>query len=115
MDCQMDSSVILRSGSETRRFHLACHLKQAEKGKRPSFKFQVSSFQFPIPSFKLCNVTCYQSALSACCAREAIITFFAELEQLFMAAGCRSPLMYCSTSPGLLNVKRRAAAGRQRS
>ncbi|MDD2605365.1 MAG: hypothetical protein RBR20_14615 [Desulfobacterales bacterium] len=153
----------------------------------------------------LCNVTCYQSALSACCAREAIITFFAEvvvnalvsspmdldrmmarlsqpyegskcvylgpegclwrvrpivcalflcdraerevlapapdlqrrwqslrdeaqrfrwpdrpvlfdeLEQRFMAAGCRSPLMYCSTSPGLLNVKRRAAAGRQSS
>jgi hypothetical protein len=148
----------------------------------------------------LCNVTCYQSALSACCAREAIITFFAEvvvnvlvsssmdldrmvarlsqphegarcvylgadgclwrvrpivcalflcdraerevlapnpelqgrwqslrdeaqrfrwpdrpvlfdeLEQRFMAAGCRSPLMYLHTSPGLLNVKRRAAA-----
>jgi hypothetical protein len=64
----------------------------------------------------LCNVTCYQSALSACCAREAIITFFDELEQRFMAAGCRSPLMYLNTSPGLLNVKRRAAAaaaGRQ--
>jgi len=154
----------------------------------------------------LCNVTCYQSALSACCAREAIITFFAEvvinvlasspteldrmmarlsqphegsrcvylgsagclwrvrpivcalflcdraerevlapkpelqrrwqslrdearrfrwpdrpvlfdeLEQRFMAAGCRSPLMYINTSPALLNVKRRAAAaavGRQ--
>ena len=148
----------------------------------------------------LCNETCYQSALSACCAREAIITFFAEvvvnalvstpteldrmmarlsqphegarcvylgpdgclwrvrpivcalflcdraerevlasdpdlkgrwqalraearrfrwpdrpvlfdeLEQRFMAAGCRSDLMYLHTSPGLLNVKRRAAA-----
>lgn len=169
MDCQMDPSVILRSGSETRRFHLACHLKQAGKGKRASFKFPIPNSRFQIFKMSLtpyqiqqrdalpmvrryleqegpaerealcariadylayrrrldrfledhfrhlCNVTCYQSALSACCAREAIITFFAELEQRFMAAGCRSPLMYCSTSPGLLNVKRRAAAGRQRS
>jgi hypothetical protein len=151
----------------------------------------------------LCNAACYQSALSACCAREAIITFFAEvvvnalvsppaaldgmmarlsrphegskcvylgpagclwrvrpivcalflcdraerevlapdpalrrqweslrneaqrfrwpdrpvlfdeLEARCMAAGCRSPLMYLHTSPGLLNVKRRAAAGRE--
>jgi hypothetical protein len=52
MDCQMDSSVILRSGSETRRFHLACHLKQAGKGKRASFKFQVSSFQFPVSNIQ---------------------------------------------------------------
>ncbi len=147
----------------------------------------------------LCNLACYQSNASACCAREAIITFFAEvvvnavestreeldrmaeclarpntgekcvylgpqgclwrirpivcalflcdraerevlepdpdlrgrwqalreqanrfkwpdrpvlfddLEQRFIAAGCFSPLMYLHTSPGLLNVKRRAA------
>ena len=33
---------------------------------------------------------------------------FDRLEQLFMAAGCHSTLMYLNTSPGLLRVKRKA-------
>lgn len=33
---------------------------------------------------------------------------FDQLEQLFMDAGCRSPLMYINTSPGLLRIKRQA-------
>ncbi len=33
---------------------------------------------------------------------------FDRLEQIFMAAGCHSPLMYLNTSPGLLRVKQRA-------
>jgi hypothetical protein len=33
---------------------------------------------------------------------------FDRLEQVFMDAGCRSPLMYINTSPGLLRVKRLA-------
>jgi len=37
---------------------------------------------------------------------------FDDLEQCFIAAGCRSPLMYLHTGPGLLNVKRRAAMAR---
>ena len=33
---------------------------------------------------------------------------FDHLEQVFMAAGCRSPLMYLNTSPGLLRIKQKA-------
>jgi hypothetical protein len=33
---------------------------------------------------------------------------FDRLEQLFMAAGCHSALMYLNTSPGLLRVKKKA-------
>jgi hypothetical protein len=33
---------------------------------------------------------------------------FDDLEQVFMAAGCRSPLMYINTSPGLLRIKQQA-------
>jgi hypothetical protein len=33
---------------------------------------------------------------------------FDQLEQVFMAAGCRSSLMYLNTSPGLLRIKQRA-------
>jgi hypothetical protein len=33
---------------------------------------------------------------------------FDSIEINFMAAGCRSPLMYLNTSPGLLSVKRKA-------
>jgi hypothetical protein len=33
---------------------------------------------------------------------------FDDLEELFITAGYRSPLMYCHTSPGLLRVKRSA-------
>ena len=33
---------------------------------------------------------------------------FDRLEQIFMAAGCRSPLMYINTSPGLLRIKRKS-------
>jgi hypothetical protein len=33
---------------------------------------------------------------------------FDRLERLFMDAGCRSPLMYINTSPGLLRIKRQA-------
>jgi hypothetical protein len=33
---------------------------------------------------------------------------FDQLEQVFMAVGCRSPLMYINTSPGLLRIKQKA-------
>ncbi len=33
---------------------------------------------------------------------------FDRLEQVFMALGCRSPLMYINTSPGLLRIKQTA-------
>jgi hypothetical protein len=33
---------------------------------------------------------------------------FDHLEQVFMGAGCRSPLMYINTSPGLLRIKQQA-------
>ena len=33
---------------------------------------------------------------------------FDYLEQVFMEAGCRSPLMYINTSPGLLRIKQQA-------
>ena len=33
---------------------------------------------------------------------------FDHLEQVFMGAGCRSPLMYINTSPGLLRIKQLA-------
>ena len=33
---------------------------------------------------------------------------FDHLEQVFMGVGCRSPLMYINTSPGLLRVKQQA-------
>lgn len=36
------------------------------------------------------------------------VVLFDRLEQVFMAAGCLSPLMYINTSPGLLRVKQRA-------
>ena len=36
---------------------------------------------------------------------------FDDLERLFIAAGLCSPLMYLNTSPGLLQVKRRAGIG----
>lgn len=185
------------------------HLEAAGAAERDAIWARIADYlayrerldRFLVDHFQhLCNAACYQSALSACCAREAIITFFAEvavnvlvsppadldrmaarlsrphegtrcvylgpqgclwrvrpivcalflcdraerevlapdpdlrerwqslrdeaqrfrwpdrpvlfdeLEQRFMAAGCRSPLMYLHTSPGLLNVKRRAAA-----
>jgi hypothetical protein len=192
------------------------HLDQCGASERDAISARIADYldyrhrleQFLQGHFHhLCNVTCYQNALSACCAREAIITFFAEvvvnalvsspteldrmmaplsrphegtkcvylgpdgclwrvrpivcalflcdraerevlapdpalqrqwqslrdeaqrfrwpdrpvlfdeIEQRFMAAGCRSPLMYLNNSPGLLAVKRRAAAaaGRQGS
>jgi hypothetical protein len=33
---------------------------------------------------------------------------FDQIERVFMAAGCRSPLMYINTSPGLLRIKQQA-------
>jgi hypothetical protein len=33
---------------------------------------------------------------------------FDHLEQVFLEAGCRSPLMYINTSPGLLHIKQQA-------
>ncbi|MEJ2659777.1 MAG: hypothetical protein P8Z73_03490, partial [Desulfobacteraceae bacterium] len=33
---------------------------------------------------------------------------FDHLEQVFLDAGCRSPLMYINTSPGLLHIKQQA-------
>lgn len=33
---------------------------------------------------------------------------FDQLEQIFMDVGCRSPLMYINTSPGLLRIKQKA-------
>lgn len=38
---------------------------------------------------------------------------FDQLEELFMEMGCRSPIMYINTSPGLLRVKRAAGPSRQ--
>jgi hypothetical protein len=34
---------------------------------------------------------------------------FDRLEQVFMEAGCRSPLMYINTSPGLMRIKQHSA------
>ena len=36
---------------------------------------------------------------------------FDDIEEWFLAAGYRSPLMYINTSPGLLRIKRRAGKG----
>ena len=40
---------------------------------------------------------------------------FDDLEQVFIEAGCQSPLMYLNTSPGLLRVKQRAGRIRKSS
>ena len=37
---------------------------------------------------------------------------FDRMETFFLARGCRSPLMYINTTPGLLRIKQRACAGR---
>jgi hypothetical protein len=43
-----------------------------------SFRKEVDSFLLQYFG-KICNLKCYQSRLSACCGREGIITFFADM------------------------------------
>jgi hypothetical protein len=43
-----------------------------------SFREEVDSFLLQYFG-KICNLKCYQSRLSACCGREGIITFFADM------------------------------------
>jgi hypothetical protein len=43
-----------------------------------NFRAEVDNF-FSAHFKKLCTQTCYQSRLSACCSREGIITFFADI------------------------------------
>lgn len=70
------------------------HLKTLPRGERDKLRLMVADyleFRRRVDSFfetyfgSVCDRACYQSRLSACCSREGIITFFADvvINQLF--------------------------------
>jgi len=72
------------------------HLKVQPRGERDKLRQMAADyleFRRRVDRFletyfgSVCDLTCYQSRLSACCSREGIITFFADvvINQLFSA------------------------------
>lgn len=102
---QMDALLMVRRHLETLT---SAELRQfiSETAGYLEFRREVRSFLDDHFS-SVCTRTCFHSRLSACCTREGIITFFADLEKKFIDAGLRSALMYLHNSPGLLRIKRK--------